>query len=277
MYVRRDGCGRYVPRWISLWRSSRLGSRSASKSCHVTPSTPGAALRLSARNAVRSVSALRWWRSAVNRSFFLCLAACRTRLSAWVTRFRLWVRCVLCWSAFPLAPALGSTASATGSPALFGGFTATMAESDFSKSCIGDYGSSPSHRGPSAQYSLRPIRRPPGSRTRSVRACQVLRPRRVGQVLALALLDILPSTTQTVSAPGISFLSRLNGWPARSPTDASPTSSRMPAHGLGPMWVATPSSQWTCTTYSLPVSRRTCVKTHYLDETSNPIALRMAY
>ena len=50
-----------------------------------------------------------------------------------------------------LGPALGSTASATGSPALFGGFTATMAESDFSESCIGDYGSSPSHRGPSAQ------------------------------------------------------------------------------------------------------------------------------
>src|SRR5262249_29274742 len=85
---------------------------------------PGAALRLSARNAVRSVSTLRWWRSAVNRSFFLCLAACRTRLSAWVTRFRLWVRCVVCWSAFPLAPALGSTASAAGGPALFGDFTA---------------------------------------------------------------------------------------------------------------------------------------------------------
>src|SRR4029077_4356766 len=90
--------------------------------------------------------------------------------------------------------------------------------------------------------ALRPIRRPPGSRTRSVHACQVLRPRRVAQVLALALLDILPSTTQTASAPGISFLSRLNGWPARSPTDASPTSSRMPAHGSGPMWFATPSS-----------------------------------
>ena len=52
-----------------------------------------------------------------------------------------------------------------------------------------------------------------------------------------------------------------NGWPARSPADASLTSSRMPAHGLGPMRVATPSSQWTCTTYSSPVSRRTCVKT----------------
>ena len=29
--------------------------------------------------------------------------------------------------------------------------------------------------------------------------------------------------------------------------------SRTPAHGSGPMWVATPSSQWTFTTYSLPV------------------------
>jgi hypothetical protein len=35
----------------------------------------------------------------------------------------------------------------------------------------------------------------------------------------------------------------------------------MRAHGSGPMWFAIPSSQWTCTTYSLPVSRRTCVKT----------------
>ena len=32
----------------------------------------------------------------------------------------------------PLVPALGSTASASGDPALFGGFMATMAESDFS-------------------------------------------------------------------------------------------------------------------------------------------------
>jgi hypothetical protein len=27
--------------------------------------------------------------------------------------------------------------------------------------------------------------------------------------------------------------------------DASPTSSRTPVHGSGPMWVASPSSQWT--------------------------------
>ena len=52
-------------------------------------------------------------------------------------------------------------------------------------------------------------------------------------------------------------LSQLNDWPVRSPVNASPTPSRVPAHDSGPMRVATPSSQWTCTTYSLPVSRRT--------------------
>ena len=36
-----------------------------------------------------------------------------------------------------------------------------------------------------------------------------------------------------------------------------PTSSRTPAHGSGATWIATPSPQWTFTTYSLPVSRRT--------------------
>src|SRR5215813_8206240 len=39
-----------------------------------------------------------------------------------------------------------------------------------------------------------------------------------------------------------------------SPADASPTPSREPAHGSGPMRFATPSSWRTFTTYSLPVS-----------------------
>jgi hypothetical protein len=33
----------------------------------------------------------------------------------------------------------------------------------------------------------------------------------------MTLLGMLPSATQTASAPGITFLSRLNGWPARPP------------------------------------------------------------
>jgi hypothetical protein len=51
-------------------------------------------------------------------------------------------------------------------------------------------------------------------------------------------------------------LSRLNGWPMRPPVNASPRPSRAPAHDSGPMWIATPSSQGTCTLYSPPVSRR---------------------
>ena len=73
---------------------------------------------------------LRWWKSVVNRSFFLCLAACRTRSSAWDTLARSCARRVRCWRAFPLVPALRSTGSAAGRPALFVGFTATMARSD---------------------------------------------------------------------------------------------------------------------------------------------------
>jgi hypothetical protein len=52
-------------------------------------------------------------------------------------------------------------------------------------------------------------------------------------------------------------LSRLDGWPIRSPADASPTSSRVPAHGSGSVWVAAPSLRRTRAVYSLPVSRRT--------------------
>ena len=99
----------------------------------------------------------------MNRSCFLCLAACRTRFSAWVTRLRLCVRYVLCCSAFPLVPApcfrqgpaLRSTASVPGRPASFGGFVATMTGSDFSPPFIAGFGSSPSRRGP-ARHSNRP-------------------------------------------------------------------------------------------------------------------------
>ena len=101
---------------------------------------------------------LMWWKSAVNLSFFLSLATFRMRSSACDTLTRLCVRHVLCWSAFPLVPALGSTGSAALAPpqiapqqaasALFAGFTATMAGSDFSCPCIIGYGSSPSRCGP---------------------------------------------------------------------------------------------------------------------------------
>src|SRR5262245_48361990 len=68
-----------------------------------------------------------------------------------VTRFvRFCARPVLCWLAFPSAPALRSTGSAATVVALFVGFPATMAESDFSRPYIIGYGSSPSRCGPAA-------------------------------------------------------------------------------------------------------------------------------
>src|SRR5438094_10414521 len=51
---------------------------------------------------------LRWWKSAVNFSFFLSLATFRMRSSACDTLIRLCARHVLCWPAFPLVPALRS-------------------------------------------------------------------------------------------------------------------------------------------------------------------------
>ena len=69
-----------------------------------------------------------WWKSAVNLSFFRSLAALRMRSSACDTLIRLCVRHVLCWSAFPLVPALRSTGSAADRSALFAGFPAVGSE-----------------------------------------------------------------------------------------------------------------------------------------------------
>ena len=75
--------------------------------------------------------------------------------------------------------------------------------------------------------------------------------------LALAPSLVWPSALVTASASGTMGLSRLDGWPARSPADASPLASRPDTHGSGPTWIATPSSYRTLTDYSWPVSRRT--------------------
>ena len=77
------------------------------------------------------------------------------------------------------------------------------------------------------------------------------------RVLALTLPAVLPSVFAKNVGVRDKIFSRLNGWPVHSPADASPPPLRATAHGLGPMWIATPSSYRTCTDYSLPVSRRT--------------------
>ena len=157
-------------------------------------------------------------------SFFLCLAACRTRSSAWVTRARIFVRCVLCWSAFPLAPALGSTASSAGCPASFVGFSATMAGSDFSRPFIVGYGSSPSRRGP-AQHGA------PG-RTRDLPGSDAIPSYVMGssttaerQRLAISAPHMLPSALSTPRPLRVGTLSRLNSPPHTIAVYASQSSS----------------------------------------------------
>jgi hypothetical protein len=105
--------------------------------------------------------------------------------------------------------------------------------------------------------------RPPGSRTKSVCTCQGLRPRRVVGELAIARPFVWPSAYRTASAPGISTFSRLNGWPAHSPVNASRTASRPPAHDSGPVWMSgrgasypTPPPQIPACSFPAPGSRR---------------------
>ena len=69
--------------------------------------------------------------------------------------------------------------------------------------------------------------------------------------------DVLPSTVGNASASQVNVVFEAQ-WLAY----ALPYRRFAPAFAddgarLGPMWLATPSSQWTFTTYSLPVSRRT--------------------
>src|SRR5437588_811146 len=79
-------------------------------------------------------------------------------------RALLCVRCVLCWPAFPLVPALCSIGSAADCSALFADFQATTAGSDFSGPFIIGYGSSPSRCGPVTATPFRSDPRPPSFR-----------------------------------------------------------------------------------------------------------------
>src|SRR6185437_13576017 len=48
-------------------------------------------------------------------------------------------------------------------------------------------------------------------------------------------------------------ISRLNGWPARTPVTASPSPSQTPMHDSGPSWIATPSMSGVLTPFLPPV------------------------
>src|SRR6476620_2478539 len=148
------------------------------------------------------------------------------RSSACDTLTRLCARHVLCWSAFPLVPALGSTGSAVagsaadcstaGFAALFAGFTSTMAWSDFSRPCLIGYGSSPSRCGPPYSTHItrqrRPDARPPRFRYDPFARDVDLDPRRASAP-RVEVPHMLPSSASSTSAPAISDLSWLNPTP----------------------------------------------------------------
>src|SRR5216684_4050098 len=125
---------------------------------------------------------------------------------------RFCARPVLCWLAFPSAPALGSTDSAADRSAAFTGFTATTAGSDFSRSCIIGYGSSPSRCGPWGRRVHRPNMRPPRFR-RLPFVRDVFFDHGRASVPRIAGPHMLPSTLLTGSASAVLWLSRLNSTP----------------------------------------------------------------
>ena len=93
MYVRRDGCSQIgSPVDPSMQILDPGFEVRLIVSCHVTAIHAGGGFALKrVKRRPGGVSALMWWRSAVNCRYFLCLAAFRTRSSAWVTRARLCV------------------------------------------------------------------------------------------------------------------------------------------------------------------------------------------
>src|SRR6267142_1033735 len=173
-----------------------------------------------------------WCRSVVNFSSVLCLATCRMRSSPCDTVARFCARSVLCWLAFPSAPALGSTDSAADRSAAFTGFTATTAGSDFSRSCIIGYGSSPSRCGPWGRRVHRPNVRPPRFR-RLPFVRDVFFDHGRASVPRIAGPHMLPSTLLTGSASAVLWLSRLNGTPHTIAVYASrPPSPATTQHSL---------------------------------------------
>ena len=82
--------------------------------------------------------------AAIGRSPYVAPILCPARIRRSIT--------------FPSVLALRSTSSAASHLALFAGFIATMARSDFSRPCIVGYGSSPSRRGP-LRHKGQPARR----------------------------------------------------------------------------------------------------------------------
>jgi len=156
---------------------------------------------------------------------------------------------VLCWPALPLASALRSTDSAANRSALFAGFPATTASSDFPRPYIIGYSFSPSRCGPWGHLAI--------GQTRDLPVSDAILPRVMCSSTPagwtaprVAVLSMLRSTVEKVSAPSDKDISWLNhtphaavvyaSWPSLPPAHATLTSRRL----------ATPYLRWTSTSQS---------------------------
>ena len=201
---------------------------------------------LSSKNASPSSSRLMWCRSAVNFSFFLCLAACRMRSSARDTVSRLCARPVLLLARIPLGLALGSDRLRSGSIRFVRRLPSCCGRI-FRADClrpriIGD-GSSPSRcriRQSTCPPVGRGVSRFPRKELPHMPVSSTTPGAYTGRSRYRAHLCRLPSAERRRTRDEV--LSRLNGWPMRSPVNASRLPSRATAHDLGSMRFATPSS-----------------------------------
>ena len=142
---------------------------------------------------------------------------------------------------------------ATPLPALFGTFPGTMPMSDFPAACA-------SGLQPQAFPDRPPDHQPEGTTGISRFSCiEFPRMHRVFDSVGpdchwrLARRPVWPSRrVNTVGTPE-RLITELNGWPARTPVNASPATLPPLAHDSGPWWIATPSMSGSFIPDSMPV------------------------
>ena len=172
---------------------------------------------------------------------------------------------MLCWSAFPLVPALRSPDSAAcfssagraagGPSALFAGFIATMASPDVPRPCIIGFGSSPSRCGPPASSADGQTRDLPSSDTILSRVMCSSTPAEwaVPRIAALLMLRSAAKDSLRIRDKGIS---ELNHTPHVTAVYAS-CSALLPPHAtLATRRLARPYLDRTCTGRSRQLSWR---------------------
>ena len=230
--------------------------RSRRYSCHVTPSTPGAAFFFKLKKLTSRSSGVTWCSRAVNRASLSRRAAIRTPSRPIPRRFPGPVSgASRVRSAFPSVGVLSSTDSAatgTSSVALFVRFLGTTTPSDSRSAFMSGFGSASPNRPPSpsdegAFRVSRVLAHGVSTHARGLRLRGVK-----GQLALIATLHVaFPIVPQGRHTEGV--ISELNTRPVCTPVNASPGTLLPPAHDSGPGWLAKPSQYGSFIRDSMPV------------------------